>query len=160
MLIQQLDECPGVSSHTPGHSDFPRVILGYLTLLLAEALCLGLLCVMCRAAWSERTGMHTFVAFFAFGIPMVGFEYATACLWVQGKEQDHELWLKLGWTCVFNGLLWAVGLVGLIAKWAKLTNYDSACFGFWEGLCLFVGFTAVTLFWVGPGIAALANADR
>jgi hypothetical protein len=152
-MKEQFDEHPG---HAPPYPALypPEVILGYLTLLLAEAFCLTSVIAMCRAVWFECAAIDSFIAFCGFGMPMAGFGAITAWLWSRVRDESlaRKLELQLGWVCVFDGLLWVAGLFGLVAEWVKLVNYRSIPIGLGEGLCLSIGFAAMASICMSVGI--------
>jgi hypothetical protein len=93
-----------------------KAILGGLCLVVGLLSAGGLLWGMVRLAWLPRTDFNPFLAFFGFGIPMVVAGGATGGIW----QKEPRLLKCLGWVCTVMGLIWALGLLALVAGWVGL----------------------------------------
>lgn len=92
--------------------------LGHLCYGIMIAFGAGLFLTMARIAWGEKLEVNAFLAFFGFGIPMVLLGIGAAALW----SDDKRLTQRFGWTCTVGGLVWALGLLYLLAGWVGLVS--------------------------------------
>ena len=99
-----------------------RILLGWLTFLLAVAFAACLVATLILNSWYGFPNVRAAIGFGGFGIPTMVVGGASAALW----DGHRSLQKLLGWTGTMAGIICGVAVLLLVAGWVLSESTEPA----------------------------------